>query len=151
MNFRYHPLLSELRCNEDGSEIIFKGEPLRIHEVQLPHTRGVSKYVLINRKKVTVIRIVCECWHGISKNLDQAARRVDEQKGDHYSNLYWGARGMTLSAVKGVQQPNQKMSMPVYREIVKKAEKSSISQVLKEYDISENRFYQFRKKYVKSL
>lgn len=151
MEYRYHPLLEGLKVNEDGSEILQNGTSMLIRSVKLPHTRNKTLQVSFGKKTVNVIRLVCETWHGISPAGDYAARRVDEEKGDHYSNLYWGKKGMTISSAKGVIQPTAKMSIEVYNEVLElNREGKSIKAILKEKDISENRFYQFQKKHVKS-
>lgn len=150
MNYRYHPLLEDLKINEDGTEILRKGQVVVIAIDHPEHMRNPRRIVRFGKKNVTVIRLVCEAWHGISPTGEHAARRVDEEKGDHYSNLYWGKKGMTISSAKGVIQPTAKMSMEVYNEVLELNKKgTSIKAILKEKDISENRFYQFQKKHVK--
>lgn len=93
--FRFHPIVEGLRCNEDGTEITLNNVPLRIKS----EPKGI-KYVHIGTRRVTVIRVVAECWFGMPENSDMAARRQDEDAGDHYSNLYWGKQGMTLKNAK---------------------------------------------------
>jgi hypothetical protein len=147
--FRYHPILENLKINEDGSEILFNGQPMNIINQKLPHARNERKVIYLGKKGVNTIRLVCEAWHGISPTGEHAARRVDESKGDHYSNLFWGKKGMTLSSAKGVVQPTLKMTQEVYANIMKRSKTETIRAILKELDISENRFYQYRKKDVK--
>ena len=149
LEFRYHPLLENVKVNEDGSIIIRDGIPLNIVSRQLPHTRNVSKVVYLKRTGVNTIRLVCEAWHGISPTGEHAARRVDEAAGDHYSNLYWGKKGMTLSAAKGVVQPTLKMTPEVYANIKERNATEPLRAILKELDISENRFYHYQRKHVK--
>lgn len=114
MEFRHHPIIEDLKCNEDGTQILRNNEPLRIKDE--PNGR---LYVHIYDRRVTVIRIVCECWHGMPENLDMAARRHDEDAGDHYSNLYWGKQGMTLNQAKKRNYEKQplKITEAEYREI----------------------------------
>lgn len=148
-NFRYHPIIEGLKINEDGSQILLNGEEVKIVVQKLPHMRYPRKVVYLNRKGINTIRLVCEAWHSPAPTGEHAARRIDEQKGDHYSNLYWGKKGHTLSSAKGIVQPTSKMSPEVYAEIVKRSKTESVRAVLKDLNISENRFYQYRKKHVK--
>jgi hypothetical protein len=148
MEYRYHPIIENLKVSEDGSEILRNGQPVIIASDHPVHMRNPRKIVRFGKKNVTVIRLVCEAWHGISPTGEHAARRVDEAAGDHYSNLYWGKKGMTLSAAKGVVQPTLKMTPEVYANIKERSATESIRAILKELDISENRFYQYRKKHV---
>lgn len=149
MQHRYHPIIEGLKVNEDGSEILMNGQPVIIASDHPLHMRNPRKIVRFGKKNVTVIRLVCEAWHGISPTGEHAARRVDESAGDHYSNLYWGKKGHTISSAKGVVQPTLKMTPEVYANVMKRSENETIRDVLKELDISENRFYQYRKKHVK--
>ncbi|MDI5894362.1 hypothetical protein [Flavobacterium algoritolerans] len=148
MEYRYHPIIESLKISEDGSEILMNGSPVTISSDHPEHMRNPRKLVRFGKKNVNVIRLVCEAWHGISPTGEHAARRVDEEKGDHYSNLFWGKKGMTLSSAKGVVQPTLKMTPEVYANVMKRSKKESIRAILKELDISENRFYQYRKKHV---
>ena len=149
MEYRYHPIIENLKVSEDGSEILRNGQAVIIASDHPEHMRNPRRIVRFGKKNVTVIRLVCEAWHGISPTGEHAARRVDESKGDHYSNLFWGKKGMTISSAKGVVQPTLKMTPDVYANIIKRSKKESIRAILKELDISENRFYQYRKKHVK--
>ncbi len=148
LEFRYHPHLENVKVNEDGSIILKNGVPANIVVDQLKHMRNPRKLVYFNLKGVNTIRLVCEAWHGVAPTGEYAARRIDEAAGDHYSNLYWGKKGHTLNSAKGVVQPTLKMTPEVYVNVMKRSEKETIRDILKELDISENRFYQYRKKHV---
>lgn len=149
MQYRFHPIIEGLKVNEDGSEILLNGEPMKINVQKIEHMRSERKVVSLNRKVVNTIRLVCEAWHGISPTGEHAARRIDEARGDHYGNLFWGKKGMTLSSAKGALRPTAKMSATVYENIVSRSKTETIKAILKELDISENRFYQYRKKHGK--
>lgn len=149
MEFRYHPIIEGMKVSEDGSIIFFDGKELNILEQKLPHTRKPTLYVSHNRKKITVQKLVCEAWHGIAPTGEHAARKIDENLGIHYSNLCWGKKGMTVSSAKGVIMPNAKMNHEIYNKIIAESKSKSIKEILIELNISENRFYQFRKNHVK--
>lgn len=149
MEYRYHPIIENLKVGEDGSIILLNGEPMTIASDHPAHMRNPRKLVRFGKKNVTLIRLVCEAWHGIAPTGEHAARRVDEAAGDHYSNLYWGKKGNTISSAKGVPKPTRKMTTEVYNDIVARAKLLSVKKVLKELGISEMTFYRYRKKYVK--
>lgn len=148
MEYRYHPIIENLKVSEDGTLILMNGDPMTIASDHPAHMRNPRKLVRFGKKNVTIIRLVCEAWHGIAPTGEHAARRVDEAAGDHYSNLFWGKKGMTLSSAKGVVQPTAKMNKEVYANVMKRSKKETIRAILKELDISENRFYQYQKKHV---
>lgn len=148
MQHRYHPIIEGLKVSEDGSEILMNGQPVIIASDHPAHMRNPRKLVRFGKKNVNVIRLVLEAWHSLAPTGEHAARRVDEAAGDHYSNLFWGKKGHTLSSAKGVVQPTLKMTPEVYADIMKRSENETIKAILKELDISENRFYQYRKKHV---
>lgn len=149
MEYRYHPIIEGMKVSEDGSEILFNGEPMKINVQKIAHMRTERKVVTINRKNINTIRLVCEAWHGVAPTGEHAARRIDETKGDHYSNLTWGKKGMTLSAAKDAKKPTRKMNQEVYQSILERSKTETVKAILKELDISENRFYQYRKKHDK--
>ena len=150
MNYRYHPIIENLKINEDGSEILLNGEPKKILIQQLKHTRKTRKVVSLGLKTINTIRLVCEAWHGVAPSGEHAARRVDENAGDHYSNLYWGKKGMTTSAVKGHKwnSRGKAMTSELYAEIEKRIETEKISHILKDMQISAGAFYKYRNTYV---
>lgn len=100
MQFRYHPIIEGLKVNEDGSELLLNGKKLSIYQHHLSHGRGSRKLVRIRKKTINTIKLVLEAWHSVSPSAEHAARRIDETKGDHYSNLHWGKKGASLSSAK---------------------------------------------------
>lgn len=141
--FRFHPIVEGLRCNEDGTEILLNNIELRIKE----ETNGI-KYIHIGAKRVTVIRIILECWLGMPENNDMAARRHEENAGDHYSNLYWGKQGMTLKNAK-VREYNYKISKEEFEELQKRKAKRELRKALKEKGHSINAYNNAVKRYGK--
>lgn len=152
MEFRFHPILEGLRVNEDGSEILLNNEPMSIKTYQPKHTRIPVRMVDIGRKKVSVPRLVLEAWQGMPENLDCAARRHDETKGDHYTNLYWGSKGMTLSTVKGhvANLARIKLSETDLEAIdTRRKNGETLKKIMKEYGASEMAYHRARKRYGK--
>lgn len=144
MEYRFHPILEQLKCNEDGTDIRVNNEPLRIKTE--PDGR---RYIHVNDRRITVIRIVCECWHGMPENMGRAARRIDEAAGDHYSNLHWGKQGMTKqTAAKRVYEPKPlKISEAEYKEIEAFRATKGISKELKKRGHSEKAWRNAIKRY----
>jgi hypothetical protein len=139
-----------MQVNEDGSEILLNGESLSIKEYQPKHTRIPVRMVDIGRKKVSVPRLVLECWQGMPENLDCAARRHDESKGDHYTNLYWGRKGMTKSSVIGHAgvAKSRKLNEAQVNEIDKRRESGeTLKEIMKDYEASEMAYHRAKKRY----
>jgi len=148
--FRYHPIIENLKINEDGTVIELNGTPMNIKEQKLPHLRRIRKIVYVGAKTVNTIRLVCEAWHGIAPSGEHAARRVDEDKGDHYSNLCWGKKGMTLSAVKtnSWNTRGEKMTAKLYAKIQKRQKNENIIDILADLKISTCVYYKYKKAHV---
>ena len=143
MESRYHPVIEGMRVNEDGTEIFIDNNPLRIKT----ESAG-SRYVHIGDKRVTVIRLICECWHGMPE-FGKAARRVDERSGDHYSNLYWGSRGMTLNSAKyRAYEPRPIIiTLDQFKALQKRKEKRELGKALTELGLSRNAYLNAEKRY----
>lgn len=150
MQFRYHPVIENLKVNEDGSQLLLGDKELRIYADKLPHMKRERRVVSLCGKMVNTIRLVCECWHGSAPTGEHAARRIDETKGDHYSNLAWGKKGMTISAAKTNDWNNRGMSMTpkLFAKIQKRIENEKVTVVLKELKVSQTTYYNYRKKHV---
>lgn len=151
MQFRYHPIIATLKINEDGTEVQYNGEAMSIKVQKLPHAKVDRRIVNINRKAVNTIRLVCEAWHGIAPTGEHAARRIDEKLGDHYSNLYWGKKGMTISSVKEHDWINKvrKMNPEVYATIQERNKTQSVRAILKDLNISVTIYQRYKNKHVK--
>jgi hypothetical protein len=150
MEYRYHPIIEGLKVNENGTEILLNGVPKTIKEQKLKHTAKIRKIVMMGPKTVNTIRLVCEAWHGIAPTGEHAARRIDEKKGDHYSNLFWGKKGMTISSAKTNSWNTRKlMSKKEYSIIQKRHKNERIRDILEDMKLSTTAYYNYRKKYVK--
>jgi hypothetical protein len=147
--FRYHPILAHLKINEDGSEILMNGEILKISSQKLPHTKKIRKVVFVNRKTINTIRLVCEAWHGIAPTGEHAARRTVETNGDHYSNLYWGKKGMTESNIVGHKWNNRgiRMTATLFNSISDRLANEKLTIVLKELKVNASSYYYYKKKH----
>lgn len=150
MQFRYHPIIENLKVNEDGSQLLLGDKELKIFVHKLPHMKRDRRVVRIYSKTINTIRLVCECWHGSAPTGEHAARRIDEKKGDHYSNLTWGKKGMTISSAKDNDQNNRgnKITPKLYKLVQKRILKEKITAVFKDLKINPNTYYRYKKKHV---
>lgn len=93
MEFRFHPILEDLKVNEDGSQIIFKGEELAIQQINRKSRPSDTLLVNFEGRTLSVARLVCEAWHGLAPDLDHNATRRDPEGDFHYKNLFWAKKG----------------------------------------------------------
>jgi hypothetical protein len=151
MQHRFHPIIENLKINEDGTEILLNGESVRIRVQKLPHQRIERKVVYLGHKTVNTIRLVLEAWQGPAPTGEHAARRIDESKGDHYSNLTWGKKGMTTSSVVGHAWNGRgiPMTAELYAKIKERYKTEKLTHVLEDLKISAGAFYGYERKYVK--
>lgn len=149
MEYRYHPVIEGLKCNEDGSEIMYKDKKLVAKSYPRKDTDGTQQLVHLFTKNISVVRLVCECWNGMSDNMDFIPRRIDESKGNHYSNLFWSKRGQELNPK--FKKP-LKLSKPRYFEIKAEIKRSGmkVMEFLKQSkETSATSYYNAKKEYEK--
>ncbi|AUS06453.1 hypothetical protein [Pseudotamlana carrageenivorans] len=91
--YRYHPEIEGLKVNENGTEVIYLGEPLTIKELDRKTRPSDLKYVYLKGNIQSVAKLVCECWHGMPDNPRWCATRKVKANGFHFENLYWAPRG----------------------------------------------------------
>jgi len=91
--FAIHPVLIDLKINEDGTEIYWQNKKLAI-KTCYPKNRGNYSYRHVQFKSRThrVTKLICEAWHGM-RDGDQHVQRYNGYENDHFKNLYWGSRG----------------------------------------------------------
>lgn len=141
--FRYHPIIEGLKVNEDGTEVILNGEKLFISENYIKVNKSIRKQVNVNNRTITVNRLVCECFHGLSPNRDFSATQIDDKKGYHYTNLYWAKRGMKINPVR-----HRKVSEEDHLEIqqrLKNGEKTK--DILKDYPFTNATYCKYKRGY----
>lgn len=144
MEYRFHPIIEGLKCNEDGTDVRMGNEIVRIKDSL------TGRYIHVNERRVTVLRLICECWHGMAIDRGMAARRIDENKGDHYSNVHWSNQGMTLAMAKRRDYSKAmelKISEREYREICEFRKEKGIFKELKRRGHSLKAWYNARKRY----
>lgn len=145
MEFRYHPIVENLKCSEDGTVILRNGEPVRIK-----HNKKGAPYIHIGDRRLTVLRIVCECWHGMADDGNYAARKIDEAKGNHYTNLHWSKQGLTEATAKNREYSTElKITKDEHDEIETFRAKKEIHKELKRRGHSLKTWQNAMKKYGK--
>lgn len=149
MNYRYHPILADLKVNEDGTEIIYQSKKLEVKIYDRTNKSVPMHVVNINKKSITVMRLVCECWHGMPENPELIVKRIDETKTFHYSNLCWSKRGVGVSHNgKSNFNVNPKFSEYEYRELLSEIKpKEGITEFLKRKNVSSKAYYTAKNKY----
>lgn len=152
MEFRHHPILEGLKINEDGSEIIYRGEKLNPMGMNRTARPTATKIVNFEGRTISVARLICEAWHGTAPNLDYNATRIDNSKGFHYSNLFWAKKGVNPNYDK-IKFPRAKSSkvpedrIPEVVERLKKGE--SLRSIALDFETSDMSISRIKKRYVK--
>lgn len=143
MDFRYHPIIEGLKVNEDGTEILLNGNRLNIYHQKHGLTKKGRKVVQLNQKTVTTTRLTLEAWIGVKPTGEMTARRVEEDGGDHYSNLYWGKTGSTKSNQKNNPAIAAKriMTREVFDDIEKRKSNESVKDICAEYGCHSTNYY----------
>ena len=144
MEFRYHPIIEELKVNEDGTEIYFN-ESLLLPFANDKNRLNPTIKVNFNSKGHSVTRLVCECWNGLSQHIGQRASKIDPSLGNHYSNLEWKE-----GASNGVAIFLQKIKPEQHDDILELIEsKMPVIKIAKLYDVDSATIYRIKKKYGK--
>lgn len=146
-SFKYHPIIEGLKVNEDGSEIRLNDVILPIKTYQQATSLRLAKLTRVGKKSVSTIRLVCECWLGVAPTGEHAARRKDEEGGDHYTNLYWGKIGMNESSAKSVNSQRIKLTREQFFEIEKRRTKELLKNILQEYAVSKWSYHRAKARY----
>lgn len=145
MEFRYHPLIEGLKINEDGSEILLNGESMKVYK-QKRYNRSI---VFFGIKSVSTTRLVCEAWHGIAPTGGHAARRINENGSNHYSNLYWGNKGNIETIRDEWNKRRAPITPEIYEEIQLRTKSEGITKVLKDMNITSSTYYRYHQQHVK--
>lgn len=145
--FRYHPIIENLKINEDGSVILLNG-----HELKQYKTKSSSKLVIIKSSNVSVFKLICEAWHGRPDTPEYIAVKIDPNKGSHYTNLKWAKRGQGYSVKKSKNWQNKPL-FPTAKDFFKfdqaRPKDMTITEYLKQNEVSEFAYYKARKRYAK--
>jgi hypothetical protein len=151
MEFRHHPVLEGLQVNEDGTEIIYLGKKLEPKNYERKGNSIEMEVVGIKYKVVTVMRLVNECWNGERENADFITKKIDYEKGNHYSNLCWSKRGVGISHNNSPEfGAKPKFTEQEFKDLKKEIKPGeTITKFLKRKAISTKAFYTAKNKYEK--
>lgn len=109
MAYRYHPEIEGLKVNEDGSEVLYNGEPLEVGTLKRKQRESDMLYVYFKNRTYSVAKFVCECWHGMAENPRWCATRKEKAKGFHYTNLFFAPCGTNPEARKAARGTRSKI------------------------------------------
>ncbi len=87
--YTIHPVLTDLKINENGTEIYWKGQPLKIKTYTSKKNNKTVTVVQFKNRTHSVPKLVCEAWHGMRKE-DELALHKGDVNDHHFTNLYWG-------------------------------------------------------------
>ena len=149
MNYRNHPILENLKVNENGTSIIYHDEALTSKTYERKGNTIPMEIVAIGSKTVTVMRLVCECWHGMSENIGFIVKKIDPSKGNHYSNLCWSIQGTGYSHnTKSNFNTTPKFTEKAYRKLLtEKDPNETLTAFLKRKKVGSKAYYSAKKRY----
>ena len=125
MAYRYHPEIEGLKVNEDGSEVLYNGEPLDVGKLKRKERESDMLYVYFKNRTYSVAKFVCECWHGMAENPRWCATRREKAKGFHYTNLFFAPCGTNpekQNAARGTRSKIKKQDVPKIEKRLKAGE-----------------------------
>lgn len=85
LEYSYHPVIAGLKVAEDGSKVFLNGELLKPHTVKRINQTRVS----ISGRKISIAKLVLECFEGLRPSLNHRCVMIDKTLGIHYTNLMW--------------------------------------------------------------
>lgn len=151
MDMRHHPIIEGLKINEDGTEIIFFGEKLYRQEHRRSERKSSMLVVHFNNHTYSVAKLICEAWHGMAENRDYVATRIKEDKGFHYTNLFWAKKGTNpnIKSLKNKRSKLSKISKDDIPKIVKRLKKGdALAAIAKDYGTSDMSISRIKKNHL---
>ena len=152
MAYKYHPEIEGLKTNEDGSKILHFGDKMEIKKMNRRERPTDALYVNLLGKTFTIAKLVCECWNGMAENPRWYATRREKEKGFHYTNLYWAARGTNPQMSKGKTKRSSwsKISKEDIPNIEERLEnKETLKAIAADYDTTDMSISRIKKKFEK--
>lgn len=138
-NYKYHPEITGLKTNEDGTEVLLNEVPVDIkirksgnHPFRFFYYKG---------NQIGLARLILECWKDMPPIPKMTAKHIDgDYSNYHYTNLEWGNRG-------GNAKYPPKLTPTAEAEILEKSKAGlSDSEIAREYDVTRNAIYNFKKR-----
>jgi hypothetical protein len=88
LKFQHHPLIDGLKVNEDGSQLIYNREPVRIDKQVRKNGHESLRVNFGGHKSISVLKLICEAWNG-ERDTNQVVCHIGDKKNNHYTNLQW--------------------------------------------------------------
>lgn len=149
MKFKIHPIVTDLKVNEDGSQLFYKGEPIYAKGYKQKNRHYSQKLVNFNGKTHTLSKLICETWNGLRPNQDMVVKKRDfNPENYHYTNLYWAPRGgMRTKKTKRVK--TSKISEKEIAVIIERLEAGdSLRTIAKAYNTSDMSIHRIKRNYL---
>jgi len=149
MKFKTHPIVTDLKINEDGSQLFYKGEPLYSKEYKVKGRHYLKKHVNFNNQTHSFAKLICETWNEIRPNKEMVVKRRDfNPENYHYTNLYWAPRGgMRTKKTKRVKTSKiSEKDIAVIIERIKAGD--SLRTIAKTYNTSDMSIHRIKRNYL---
>jgi len=146
---KQHPILSELKVNEDGTNIVWKGQSLDVKNYKIDRNNYPQKFVNFNGQTHTILKLICEAWNGERPEIGMIVKRRDFNPDNyHYTNLYWAHRGgMRTKLTKRIK--NSKISENDIEVIIERINAGeSLRAIAKTYNTSDMSIYRIKRRYI---
>lgn len=152
--FRYHPEIEGLKVNEDGSEVVYLGESLKVTKAERTERKNDVRYVCFKNRVHSIAKLVCECWNGMSENPRWCATRKIKAKGFHYTNLFFAPCGTNPERKNAKDAKRYKSSkikekdIPIIEGRIRKGE--TLKAIAKDYNTSDMSISRIKKRMIKN-
>lgn len=150
--FAIHPVITDLKINENGSVIFYKGKQLDIKVYQKPRNNYPNRLVNFMGRTHRVTKLILEAWVGM-RSANQVARRHGSFENDHFTNLYWGVRG-AVSGYKNTKAKRSSLSKikeedipTILKRVASEDPNDTLTQIAKDYNTGAMSIYRLKKRY----
>ena len=149
MKFKTHPIVTDLKINEDGTQLFLKGQPLYPKDYKAKGRHYNQKLVNFNGKTHTLSKLICEAWNGERPELAMVVKKRDfNPENYHYTNLYWALRG-GMRTKKTKRSKTSKISEKDIAVIIERIEAGdSLRVIAKAYNTSDMSIHRIKKNYL---
>ena len=136
-----HPIIPNLICNEDGTEITLDGNVVHVTFI-IRKGKKESGILSIKGQKVSLARLICECWIGMREHKGLFPVRADRNsENNHYTNLSWGTR-------RGLTKIYGKIKEALYKDLAEDAtSKGRLKDLAKKYSVNVGTIREHKKKH----
>jgi hypothetical protein len=137
---KQHPIIKALYCNEDGTKITLNGKSVHVTFIERKGKKE-SGIVSIKGKKISLPRLICECYYGMRPNKGMFPVRADRNsENNHYTNLSWGTR-------RGLVKIYGEVKEALYKDLAKDSSAKALNEYAKKYDVTIGTIREHKKKH----